>query len=338
MTRLSDGATGSLRYSIAGEGHCRLGLEVLSPFPAAGTLTAAGEADEAAAGAAGMSSSSVPPPKVVLWVSRKGSTFAHPRPGELSPVETERVTALRHANHLVLLLDVCGFGTLADKHGDAFGAFELPSYDFRVKLSQPVDVAFNLNRSIVGIHAVDILTAALVFSTKGGLPGLNLSCATTVAGSRRTHIGRSSNSWCEINAVVSTNETAAAALSAALVSGSSQHGSTSGNLLLPKLGAVAVLGSIASWESIVLAPRFDMSGYFSFVFGGLKHFDIPDMLAALPNPAFVSAPLDAMRRPLNASTIAKVYSYARASNPRLSVDDGEGSVTAALMKWLSSTI
>lgn len=38
---------------------------------------------------------------------------------------------------------------------DAFGLFELPSYAFRTQESGLVDVAFNLNRSIVGIHAAD---------------------------------------------------------------------------------------------------------------------------------------------------------------------------------------
>ena len=50
--------------------------------------------------------------------------------------------ALRAAGLAVALVDVCGFGTAADSAGDAFGLFDLPSYDFRVKLSQPVDAAF----------------------------------------------------------------------------------------------------------------------------------------------------------------------------------------------------
>jgi hypothetical protein len=48
------------------------------------------------------------PPKVVLWVSRKGSELVHPRPGALSLAEQERVLALRRHNFAVVLLDVSG--------------------------------------------------------------------------------------------------------------------------------------------------------------------------------------------------------------------------------------
>ena len=56
--------------------------------------------------------------------------------------------------------------------GDAYGLFDLPSYDFRNKLTMPVDAAFNLNRSIVGIHAAEVLQAAAAVGTAGCLPGL----------------------------------------------------------------------------------------------------------------------------------------------------------------------
>ena len=49
---------------------------------------------------------------------------------------------------------------LGDPQGDAFALFNLPDYDYRNKLARPVDVAFNLNRSIVGIHAMDVVRAA----------------------------------------------------------------------------------------------------------------------------------------------------------------------------------
>ena len=43
--------------------------------------------------------------------------------------------------------------------------------------------------------------------------------------------------------------------------------------------------------------------YYSFVFGGLRHFDLPDMIAALEpgQRALVLQPLDALREPLQAN-------------------------------------
>lgn len=78
------------------------------------------------------------------------------------------------AGYTVVLVDVCGFGDLGDAAGDAFGAFALPNRGvvasgpehlmltltligctglYRVHLSTPVDLAFNVNRSIVAYHA-----------------------------------------------------------------------------------------------------------------------------------------------------------------------------------------
>ena len=97
VTRLADGpdpcagamsnsstATTTPRYTIQGEGHCVLGLEVLLPVDPAQEQK----------------------PKIVLWVSRKGSELAHPRPGALSLVEQQRIITLRQNNCVVVLLDV----------------------------------------------------------------------------------------------------------------------------------------------------------------------------------------------------------------------------------------
>eukprot|EP01047_Picozoa_sp_COSAG01_P053573 COSAG01_NODE_5758_length_4053_cov_12.093576_3_plen_121_part_00 len=114
---------------------------------------------------------------------------------------------------------------------DAFGLFELPSYAFRTQESSLVDVAFAINRSIVGIHAADVTRAATALTTDGALPGSN---ASTVA------------------ATISTNDTAPAVLVAALAAA----GTASQQRLL---GDLALLSSVSSWEAVVSSPRFDMS-------------------------------------------------------------------------------
>jgi hypothetical protein len=118
---------GTVRYILQSEGRCRVALDVL---PASAPLHTA-TADTPAA----------PRALAALYVSRKGGSIERPRPGQLSDAERARVDALRAAGLAVVLVDVCGFGVAADPAGDAFGLFDLPSYDFRVKLSQPVDGA-----------------------------------------------------------------------------------------------------------------------------------------------------------------------------------------------------
>jgi hypothetical protein len=73
------------------------------------------------------------------------------------------------------------------------------------------------------------------------------------------------------------------------------------------------------------------------VWGALNHFDLPDMAAAILHASpLLLAPLDAERRPLNASKIASAYQFAKSANPQLAVlggDDPQG-VTARLLNWL----
>ena len=323
----------------------------------------------------------------VLYVGRKGGSLHHPRMG-LSAEESSRLRAIRRRGFGVAVLDVCGFGTLGngnrttcttvggnatdgnvcrlpfaykgtvyqhctsvDNNGtawcptadgsrwgncrcggdDAFGLFELPSDAFRTQESGLVDVAFNLNRSIPGFHAADVVRAAVALATPGYLPG---AAATTIV------------------ATVSTNDTAAAVLTAALVTAAGVPGpapSPGGGTrrqgpTRALLGDVAVLSSVASWEMTVTSARYDMSAYYSFVYGGLAHFDLPDMLAALvaapsspPVRVMVGQPLDAQRRPLSRSAAEQAYGFARSVNATgvtLQARVGPQGLTAELLRWL----
>jgi hypothetical protein len=95
----------------------------------------------------------------------------------------------------------------------------------------------------------------------------------------------------------------------------------------------------------VRSARFDMSTYYSFVFGALgtsflaqqltrplthtltlhtpntDHFDLPDLVAALPrspssgsassgSACLIAGPIDALRRPLNLSEASDAYAFA----------------------------
>ena len=152
---------------------------------------------------------------------------------------------------------------------------------------------------------------------------------------------------CVISATVSSNETAAAVLGATLISEAAAPASggsgwplshhADGSAAAGLLGDVAVISTVASWESIAASPRYDMSSYFSFVWGALNHFDLTDMAAAILHASpLVLAPLDAERRPLNASAIASAYQFAQSANPQLAVLGGDApqAVTARLLNWL----
>lgn len=246
-----------------------------------------------------------PPLKTVLYVSRKGNSMNAPRPGELSGYEQERISMLRHKGFAVALVDVCGFGTIGDKAGDAFALFNLPSKDYRVKLSTPVDLAFNLNRSIVGVHAGDVVRAATAINSNM-LQGL-------------------ANFTTKIVATISTNDTAPAVLTAAVTAQA-------------VLGDVALVANAATWASVVLTDRYYMGGYYSFVWGALDHFDMPDMVAALPKgtAVLVAGPLDAKQIPLPQNETEELYSFASSVQPglRLVGTADAAAVTTALFDWL----
>ena len=291
-TRLPDGASGTHVYTLPGEGRCKVALQLLPPLPHDGD--------------SGSSSY-----KTVLYVSRKGGTMTRPKQGTLSAAETARLTAIRKLGLGVALVDPCGFGNVGDKAGDAFAEFTLPSRDYRTKLAHPVDVAFNLNRSVAGVHGGDVLRAAAAVATAGALPGAAAS---------------------KVVATLSANETAVAVLAAALSAGGAA------------LGDVALVESVASWATVVSSARYVDWSYFSFVFGGLRHFDIPDMVAALPaaQRALVLLPLDAMRKPQPANDTAAAFALAaKLKGGKGNASGGFEAVTdrsqldSALLAWLA---
>jgi len=304
-------------FLLPGEGQCKVALQVLNRTAIKPHME---EEEEEA----------------VLYVSRKGGTLEDPEPGKLSSIETERVEAIRARGYTVILVDPCGFGTLGDKAGDAFGLFTLPDRGlYRVHLSTPVDVAFNVNRSLVGYHAADIVRAAAAVATAGILKGQP---------PRR------------VVATISANETAAAVLSAAVITQQEKESRVQsmmegGGKPRSLLGAVAVLSSVASWADIIGRERYALPAYYSFVFGVLKTFDIPDLCGALHGPVFIAAPLDAEQRLLSQESAQREYAFATASNPEVSLGGGIGSsdhskagdgngdpmgITRQLLAWLQS--
>ena len=329
LGNVTNGTMMMMQFALPGEGRCEIGLEVHLPPAAAAAphhdddsdLGLAGEGGKAGGGRRVPQQQQQQGQKAVLYVSRKGSELARPRPGQLSELEQARLASVRAAGFAVVLVDVCGFGTLADHAGDAFGLFDLPSHDYRTKESHPVDAMYNVGRSLVGLHAADVLRAA--------------RWTQDVMKMR-------------VVATVSANETAAAVLAAALIStastaGEAAHGSNVAGgravamAAAPPLGNIAVVSSVVSWSSMALSPRYDMSAYYSFVFAGLKHFDLPDMAAALNVSVLVVQPLDALRRPLNQSAAAAAFKFSKASNSQLKVHAGAGAgagITATLVQWL----
>ena len=332
-------AAGAPLFVIPGEGHCNVTvtiLETTAPIPP--------------------STASTPPSlgkkrPVVIYVARKGVS------GDASPEETRRLDQLRAAGYTVAVLDVCGFGTAGDQTpgggGDGFGGHS-KARSFKAG-SQPVDVAFNIGRSIVGIHAADVVRAARALALPGVLAGQPDSVVV---------------------ATISANETAAAVLHASVLlalgkwcSGDSGAlGDVEPGLAADavatcpaqvQLGDVALVGSIATWESIAAAERYDMGSYFSFVFGGLKHWDLTDLLTVLPHAATAVAayprtlpmpgtaqlqrrclvldPTGAAGEPLSATAATNVYAAAvKASPPGVIIVTTGGSLTTHLLAWLGN--
>ena len=284
MTQLANGTNSTLRFAVDGEGRCKVGLEVLPAAPATAKKTREREA--------------------VLYVSRKGQALSRPRPGMLSEVEQTRVAAIQAAGFAVVLVDVCGFGTLADRSGDAYGLFDLPSRAYRTKESHPVDAMYNVGRSLVGLHAADVTRAALAVTS------MKMQVVATLA----------------------ANETAPAVLAAAVIAAAQPQ---------PRamLGQIGLISNVASWAHIAQSPRYDMSSYYSFVFGILRHFDAPDMVAALNASVLVAQPLDAERNPLTASAADSAFAFAKKQKLAgvgllAGADVGPSEITQALLKWL----
>lgn len=324
-------AAGGPLFVIPGEGRCNVTITILEP-----TAPAAPSHGKKRA--------------IVMYVARKGVG------GDASVEETRRLDQLRAAAWTVAVVDVCGFGTAGDQTpgggGDGFGGHS-KARSFKAG-SQPVDVAFNLGRSVVGIHAADVIRAAQALALPGGLAGQPDSVVV---------------------ATISANETAAAVLHASVLLALGKWCGGNGGALgdvepslasdavatcsaQVQLGDVALVGSIATWESIAAAERYDMGSYFSFVFGGLKHWDLTDLLTVLLQPAtavvasprtllptpgtaqlqrrcLVLDPTDAAGEPLSAASATNVYAAAVKASPpgAITVTTG-GSLTAHLLVWL----
>ena len=97
-----------------------------------------------------------------------------------------------------------------------------------------------------------------------------------------------------------------------------------------------------TFHGLATAFRYDMSTYYSFVYGGLKHFDLPDMAAAVlvgssTARLMVGRPLDAQRRALAQAEAASTYSLAVSrAGGRLALRAGSdaAALTAELLVWL----
>ena len=107
------------------------------------------------------------------------------------------------------------------------------------------------------------------------------------------------------------------------------------------LGNVALMSSAWGWAPYVEQPRFDMSVYYNFVFGGLEHFDLTDLIAALVTgvrapSVLVASPTDAHPHPsvLNASTAKAVFGFAQELGGESVTVTTDADVTDALLNWI----
>ena len=81
--------------------------------------------------------------------------------------------------------------------------------------------------------------------------------------------------------------------------------------------------------------------YYSFVFGALQHFDMPDLVAALPDTTsvFVGSPVDAKLVPLAQAGATKAYQYATKTNSNVQVKvlSDPQALTQSLVHWLQAS-
>lgn len=188
------------------------------------------------------------------------------RCGELGP-------RLAQAGYRVIQASVCGFA-----QGDAAfpGSFK--------SMAACPDIAQNLNRSIVGVHAADIVR---VSSWARGSQG----------GSRR------------VLATVVANHLYSAAMHAALLA----PGST---------GALVALQPIASYADLASSLHYYQGAEWSWIFDVLSHYDLADLSAALsPLPQLVvnAAAANGSALPLDGAERAYAFaadSYARRGHPQ----------------------
>ena len=223
-------------WSIAGEGNCTVTLNVSSS-----TLTPAGEAASKTA-------------KVIIIVER--STKAYNPQALLQSV----APVLTDAGYTVVSATLCGFG----EH-DAFPT------SYKGMAAVP-DIARNLNRSVVGYHAAELVrVSAWVKQHFGALP------FATVAGS----------------------ELHSAALHAAVIAG--RH----------TTGALALIGCTVSYEAIATSLLYLQNSEWMWIFNVLAHYDLPDLSAAVGGPQLILSPVDAAGEPLNETVAERTFGFAR---------------------------
>eukprot|EP01079_Euglenida_sp_SAG-EU17-18_P005006 gene5006-900_t len=172
------------------------------------------------------------------------------------------VSALSEAGLSVVELTPCGFGK-----DNAF------PQTYKGMAACP-DLARNLNRSVVGIHAADIVRAAeWVRSSGAGLAGPL--------------------------ATVATGQLHSALLHAALAS----PGST---------GAVALVGNQARYADIASSLIYSQRSEWSFIYNVLSHYDLPDLSAALgPLPQLVYGPTDANAKPMSPDGVSSAFNMTK---------------------------
>ena len=293
---------------VKGEGHCKLPIKI---WPA--ELSHISRSSTRSNSTVGIGPSAAP--RVVLYFARKD-----PASGQLSKLEMARIALLQRHGLTVATADLCGFG--AGGGGDAFGPKATVDSDAAAEMEEAdlpttrnsalghdmgrrgiihvgaraqamlggagpgggpvVDVATNVNRSIVGMHAADVLRVATAVRV-----ALNSSGAI-------------------IAATISMNDTAAAVLAATLL----QRPAPS------QLGDIAIVESVASWEMLARSERYDQGSYYSWVFGVLQHFDLPDLVAAVVATAgrrvMVMAPVGALRQRLSPAATKRAFAFAHA--------------------------
>jgi hypothetical protein len=178
------------------------------------------------------------------------------------------------------------------------------------------DIARNLNRSVVGIHAADILR---------------------VAAWVKQHLGAAPL------ATIATGQLHSAALHAALLStGEDQSAATA-------VGALALVGNTASYEEITTSLLYAQDAEWSFIFNVLEHYDLPDLSAALAEAGTTSqliyGPVDALNRELNASSVAQCFAFADLTSKKVggrakfaATASGPEGLSAAILEFLAEQL
>jgi dienelactone hydrolase len=274
------------RVVLQGEGNCTLPVYI---FGAAASATAA-RADAA---------------KVLMYLTRNTASK--------NKEHLSRIQALVKAGYIVAAPSLCGLGEL----GDAFAG------SYKAQAACP-DMAQQLNRSIVGIHAADIVRVAQwVASGSSGDGGMGKVVAT-----------------------VAFDQLASAAIHAAVFSASASSTEKEGKHLA-SVGSVAVVGAVSSYASIVDSRHYNQDSHYASIFNVLSHYDLPDLLAAICQPtphqraSLVLAPVDPMLSPLNSSQAGAAYQFPKSvcGSGGLAVVPGASNAdatTAQLLKWLSA--